>query len=802
MQSDGLDGAAREPRARRPWRARVTGALMACLALWLVQATSALAAPVAGTALDAQGLPDNRVFEMVTPPANQGAEAYVPEAYLTGGEEIASRAQGEENGIEAALPFQASRDGNTVTYVGGPSSDASGGSGVGGVGNGNQYLARRNLDGGWVQANLQPSGVEKATYEAFSPDLSAGILDSWTALTPGAPENNNMLYLRNTESGAYSAAFQLTPPASERFLWTFSAYNVPAFLGFVLSYDGGTVDRRHFLFAANNALNVESVDGGEEANNLYDVVEGVARSVNVLPDGTPQPNATFGAPREGTSERNAPDLSNAISQSGERIFWSSLDAAGGPTALYVRKNDEQTQSPLDGEGHCTVPTDACTIQVDATRGPGESGKGRFWTASADGSRVFFTDESRLTSDSTAAPQAPDLYEFNVDNGALDDLTVAASQAQPANVKGVIAASSDGSYIYFVAAGALAAGASAQPCNSGEANFTSGCNLYMRHDATTTLVTVLNAKDGYAISPYGVNKGNGEHGDWQAGLGNRTAEVTSDGRHLLFMSGRSLTGYANEGMTEVYLYDADDHGLSCLSCDTTGAPPPLREFSLTAGAAAYLPVSNSATYMQHWISEDGGRVFFDSVEPLTPGSANGLQNVYEWERDGSGSCTQAAGCLFLLSGGGSPAFSWLLDASADGDDAFVITRAQLAPQDRNEAFDVYDARVGGVPAAGETSAGCSSSACQGPLPPPPTFGAPASTILTGTGNVADIPAPKARPRPLTRAQKLAKALHACTKKPKRKRTACRAKARRKYGTKARRTKKRKRAGAPRKRATRR
>jgi hypothetical protein len=791
LQVKTIAGAARRLHARR--RPGTLAALLACATLTPF-AASAVAAPGPGGGLDAENLPDARVFEMVTPTANENAEAYVPASYSVSSEGSGTHAQGEENGIETRLPFQAGLDGGAVAYPGGPSSQNGGGSGVGGAGAGNQYLAIRSPAGGWSQTNLQPRGISQAVYEAFSPFLSTGILDSAKALTPGAPEADNMLYRRDNATGAYAAAFAAGPPATERFMFTFNGYANASFSD--ISYEGATANGRHLLFAVNSALTADSLDGGERANNLYDTVGGVSHSVNVLPDGTPQPNASFGAPAEERPSFNAPDLSNVVSGNGDRVFWSALDPAEKPTALFVRENDERPQSPIDAEGHCTVLSDACTVQVDATHGGGASGAGRFWTASADGSLVFFTDESRLTPDSTAAPGAPDLYEFNVESRALRDLTVATAAGQHADVRGVVGASSDGSYVYFVAGGALA-GASAQPCRGSEPE--SACNLYVRHSGVTSLIASLSARDGFEGAPYGPAAGQGSHGDWQPGSANRTAQVTSDGRHLVFMSSRNLTapGDRSEGMAEVYLYDAEAQPkLTCLSCAAGGAPPPVTEFGLTAGAAAYLPVSNSATYMQHWISEDGSRVFFDSVEPLTPGAASGVQNVYEWERHNAGGCSEpaaeAAGCLYLLSGGESSTSSWLLDASATGDDAFVITRAQLAAQDKNNAYDVYDARVGGVVQHVESPVACSGTACQGP-PPPPLLEAPGSASVAGGGNLP--PGTSAKPKPLTRVQKLARALRTCAKEPKRKRVSCRARARRRYGAHPKKAKRAKRTDAP-------
>ncbi len=142
------------------------------------------------------------------------------------------------------------------------------------------------------------------------------------------------------------------------------------------------------------------------------------------------PDATFGAP--GRPNGTSPDLSHAISNDGSRIFWSALDANLSPKALYVRENATRPQSPVNGQEECTVSEDACTIQLDKTL-PGPGGA-RFWTASSDGSKVFFTKGN--------------LYEYEVSSiagrsGVLTDLTPGVE------VQGVIGGSEDGSYVYYV-----------------------------------------------------------------------------------------------------------------------------------------------------------------------------------------------------------------------------------------------------------------------------------------------------------------------------------------------------------------
>ena len=114
-----------------------------------------------------------------------------------------------------------------------------------------------------------------------------------------------------------------------------------------------------------------------------------------------------------------------------------------------------------------------------------------------------------------------------------------------------------------------------------------------------------------------------------------------------------------------------------------------------------------------LSEDGSRVFFQTQEALVPQDKNGQTDVYEWEREGAGSCEHASasfsasngGCLYLISTGESDKPSYFGDASANGSNVFFFTRQSLVGQDRDENYDIYDARIdGGIaaqnPAIGE------------------------------------------------------------------------------------------------------
>jgi hypothetical protein len=136
---------------------------------------------------------------------------------------------------------------------------------------------------------------------------------------------------------------------------------------------------------------------------------------------------------------------------------------------------------------------------------------------------------------------------------------------------------------------------------------------------------------------------------------------------------------------------------------------------------------------------------------------------------------------LLSDGNGPYETLLVAASSDGSDVIITTQASLVPQDQNNGDgDLYDVRIGG--GFPELSLACTGTGCQGASPVPPAFGVPASETFSGPGNV--VPEPPAKPKPLTRAQKLAKALKACrTKHNPGQRRACKKQAHKRYSSKS-------------------
>jgi hypothetical protein len=754
----------------------------------------------------ALGLPDKRAYELVSTIGN--LEVWAPLTGQPASQEV------EEYGVSLADSggFRSAADGDTVAYIGGMPPSGVGGYGGGGKNDaGNFYLSARGAQGSET-SNTEP--VERGReFDGFSADLSAQI---FTIQEPKfnlqygmSPECENVVYSRNggVAVPTYRALFTTTHEPGE------CEY---------LTYAGISANDSHTLFQSAGAYTTGAVRGEEGRrdtgglfgyghsgmegyDNLYDRAGSQLLQVNVLPDGEPEPDPSsfFGGRVLFEGRRFEYNFDKDVSADGSRIFWSSLRTG----ALYVRENDTQSQSRVDGE-HCIEPGKACTVQLDAAQpgavGPG--GGGLFWTASGDGSRVFFTDCRRLTAGSTAVSAGgcveeggiltgSDLYEYDLNDGRLTDLTVDGHATDPlgADVQGVIGASEDGASVYFVANGVLV-GENAE----GSKPVSGAPNLYMSQNGSTTFIATLAGSDDNFFG----DEAPTPVGDWRATPGIRTAAVAASGDAVVFVSGQPLTGYDNYGvdgytngnsgreplfgsLPEVFVYEAGAGRIVCASCTPSGAPPVPADEGWEDMFAGQVGISGSSTFMSRFVNAEGTQVYFDSSQPLVPQDSNHHQDVYEWQSDGSGGCSQSAGCVRLLSGGDSQDAAYFLDASESGGDVFFATRERLLAQAQGETLKLYDARVGG--GFQEVSPACSGSGCRGVPSSSPTLGTPSSATFSGSGNT---PAPeveksvtvKKTPVSRLRVEKLAKALKVCKRdRSKRKRAMCEGAARKRYGT---------------------
>jgi hypothetical protein len=498
----------------------------------------------------------------------------------------------------------------------------------------------RDADG-WTADRL-PGGE----YRYFSRDLSCGVL-----------VDGDNLFRRN-------------PDGSQTVLSNLAPTNAPLPAG-AEHYGsvGASEDCGHVVFATPYSYPAVGASG------LYEWDHGTLRNAGVLPGGGVATKATLGA----IGGQNA---WNAVSADGSRIFFSATSNDGndaGKPALFVRRDD------------------ASTVKASASKTAVVNQGAVYQLASKSGSRVLFLANYGLTSSTSAGPTdgncalAPplscDLYAYDVATGDLTDLSAHTAESGGAMVAGVLGASDDASHVYFAARGQLVPGRG----RSVAANFSHGSyNVYLAHAGQRHFVGLLRGAEVSASAKRNgalVGRSTAPSSPW-------ASRVTADGRHLLFPSSADVTGYDSGGVTEAYLYSADNDATVCVSCRRDGQPS---VGSAAGGDAPATPLASDGStghgnplQPPRTLSADGSRVFFEKPDALATGAVSGHDNVYEW----------SDGQVALLASGspaGAAARMRFEDASDSGDDAFLSTREALLPQDVDGDLDVYAVRVdGGLP----------------------------------------------------------------------------------------------------------
>ena len=669
-------------------------------------------------------LPDCRAYELVSPLEKGNGD-------ILAFKELAGMALGQT----FARVDQATPDGDGLAYGSyvafGDAQSAPWGS---------QYVARRDPAAGWSTRSVNPpregpnlySGADlDGAYSGFSEDLCSGwfLQKVDLALVPGAPPGVPNLYRRRScGAEAHELLTTVPPPGFGLETGETASLYSPEVRGF--SADGALT-----AFVANAKLTPDASE--EDVFQTYLHREGELRLLSVLPSGNAaKTHSTVGS--VANRGRFFGNVRGAVSADASRIFWSAGivegGGAGAPSRLYLRVNPTQAQSKLS-KGKCTEAAKACTVQIS-------EGAATFRAADPQASRVLYTE-------------GEDLYELDVAKAIAYQAGAASLIAH--GIKGLLGASEDASRIYFVSSEDLDG---AGPAAAGK------FNLYLHESGGgfTFVATLLDtgwqsnsnpkpgeegaSSDVRSISPYPVN---------------HSSRVSADGLHAAFMSdslalAEETAGYdntdANSGKadSEVYLYDAEEGELRCVSCNPSGALPAGRSLVITnkeeAWTAARIPGWETQFQASRPLSADGRHLFFESFEALVPRDTNGKNDVYQWEQAASKEeCLQGIGgelfapksdgCLSLISSGKGIEHAEFLDASETGSDVFFTTDASLLSHDYG-LIDIYDARVGGgfPPPPGPPGA-CEGEACQ-IAPPPPNDPTPASAGLKGAGNLRQSP----------------------------------------------------------------
>lgn len=564
---------------------------------------------------------------------------------------------------------------------------------------------------GWVMKSVATPAMASTDVipQLFSPDLSQVAFSS-----EDLPTRTKASFEFGPVGGPYSNIATLFGTPSELEATRLAGTNagtstVPAFSDVLLESDD-----RGVLPPGREREIAEQAE--PEAPDLYELENGRLQLVNVNSEDDKLLNPCGAELGFDSLGGNA---INAVSDDGSKVFFTSPTPFGGckeQPQLYMRVNGRETVDVSEPEG-VSVP-------------PSERGQALYDGASISGSKVFFTTATGLTLGTGSGFK---LYEYDTEAPLKHRLTLIANEVGSVEREAInpnVVISEYGSAVYYQGAGIVKVG--------GRPVSVSGI---WRYETATR-------SKSFVATPR------------KTGIANEPAYSTPDGNFFVFPSGSGGTEVVGSGglqvetrgvgHEELYRYDAVDGSVMCVSCGEGVAP---------ARGGLRVPEGNTSTFeigdqipTAISISDDGQRVFFQTSAKLVSQDTNeddseeeaedvkaplgAGSDVYEWEQDGTEEesgvvCRVADGCTHLISTGEAVGPERFLGASANGDDVFFTSAAQLVPGATLEFTNIYDARVDGGFPPPPPIVECAS--CQGVGNPAPQFGAPASMTLAGIGN---------------------------------------------------------------------
>ncbi|HWI95511.1 MAG TPA: hypothetical protein VNS60_05530 [Solirubrobacterales bacterium] len=537
------------------------------------------------------------------------------------------------------------------------------------------YYRTERAAQGWTVHGISPpvlpqgGRVLSTSMMAVSPDLSTMVMRSYPAppSAPGEQQRAYDFYRRDLPGGQFE---NLTPQVPEPAELEGNSFFAEA------SEAMGTVG-----INSTQGLTLDAPAG--ELPKGYVWQGGELHYVGVLPDASLAPESLVGG-------LHGLEAHNAISSNGSRVVFTAV-SPGVPRGVYVR---EDLATTVEASGSQRVPP-------EPTHQPAE-----FQGASDSGDRVFFLSTEQLLNSDTDSGN--DLYVFEPGDESLRRISIDAESGdgEEAAVVRVLGMGEDGARVYFAASGRLVAGQPDDP----------GMHIYAWSDSggTNGSIAYVTSLDPTLDSL-----------DWEAQISNkdRRVQVSRSGRYLLLTASTPISSFDNGMHTELYRYDSDAGALACVSCNPRGAVA-VSDASMFGLENPVVNGLSDAGFSPRNVT-DGGRVFFQTADPLALGDSNGVEDVYMWE-DGSPA---------LISSGRSTIPSGFGDASASGDDAFFLTGERLVSTDTDNNVDLYDARVdGGIGAQNPTPPViCEGEGCKAEQPSAPVLTVPGSSQVSGPGN---------------------------------------------------------------------
>lgn len=650
------------------------------------------------------------------------------------------------------------------------------------TGGNNTYQAHRGPTG-WQSESITPtpstqiSGFEELQEaKAWSPDLQQTLFSTPASYAPGneRPEGSGAedLYLRQasgalewisegpagTGKSSQGASFDGATPGLGEVAFNSAEQLTANATGLA------TIGGARYLYVRDRATESTSLIDVDDAGNL------ISPYGAALGDKVPPTNLLF------SSELQRGTSTHAISEDGSKVFFETrpeqLDELpiGVEPHLYMRDLTNSTTTPIDN--------------------PEASGSARYEGASVDGSLVFFTSDEGLGGASTAT----ELYEFDTTShqiGVAPPMT-AVPVGGGSGIVGVVAIANDGSHVYFVADGVLAANVTdGHSAVAGEPNM----YAYDTDTGATTFVATVARPDVSTCDP---TCAEGERTQL-VGIPDvfRPAYTTANGSVLVFASGGDLTGEERSPTTHLeYEVFPEQH---FLAVESTAGFQVGREIAIDSGSQEELDtIEKIDGPTEMTISDYGPALRYGLVDPHPIGTTVHQidPQIYRYAAASGSvtclSCTppgvlatqgatlgEAAGGSYApegfaagMSADGSKVFfqspdplvppagepvsaraseptnvyEWdegtvhliagtsnggatFLGTTPSGDDAFFASETALVPEATAGYRHIYDARVGGGFATPvPTPPACADEACRDPGGPSLFLPMPASQTL--------------------------------------------------------------------------
>jgi Tol biopolymer transport system component len=300
------------------------------------------------------------------------------------------------------------------------------------------------------------------------------------------------------------------------------------------------------------------------------------------------------------------------------VFFASASADG--SRVFFETDEKLTGADTDSTYDVYERAGGTTTLMSiGPAGGNDSIDVIFHAISRQGAHVLFeTDEPLVAGDTDLQT---DLYQRS--GGTTTQISMGPTGGNGTNFVSFGGVSADGSRVFFE---------TDEQLTSGDTD--TAFDVYERAGATTTLLS---------IGPSGGN----------ANLDAGYRDISSDGTHVFFQTLEPLTGADTDAQTDVY--------------DRSGGTTTLLSVGSSGGNGA-LPAAFEGT------SGDGTRVFFSTTESLVAGDTDTRRDIYA--RDGATTDLLSTG-----PGGGNGAFdAEFMGASLDGSHAYIRTEESLVAGD--------------------------------------------------------------------------------------------------------------------------